>query len=42
MIKQKLIDRRNEKNITQEDMAFQLGMSQSQYSRREAGGNQNI
>lgn len=37
MIKQKLINRRNEKNITQEDMAFRLGMSQSQYSRREAG-----
>lgn len=37
MIKQKLISKRNEKNITQEDMAFRLGMNQSQYSRREAG-----
>lgn len=37
MIKQKLINRRNEQNITQEDMSFRLGMSQSQYSRRESG-----
>lgn len=37
MIKQKLINKRIEKNITQEDMAFRLGMNQSQYCRRENG-----
>lgn len=37
MVKQRLISKRNEKNITQEDMAFRLGMNQSQYSRREVG-----
>lgn len=37
MIKQRLISKRTEKNLTQEEIAFRLGMSQSQYSRREAG-----
>lgn len=37
MIKQKLINKRIAKNITQEDMAFRLGISQSQYCRRENG-----
>ncbi|PIF34325.1 helix-turn-helix protein [Flavobacterium sp. 9] len=37
MIKQKLIKKRIEKNIKQEEMAFHLGITQSQYSRRESG-----
>ncbi|NAS13000.1 helix-turn-helix transcriptional regulator [Poritiphilus flavus] len=37
MIKRKLSDRRNSLRISQEQMAFELNMSQSQYSRRENG-----
>jgi len=37
MIKQKLINKRNEKNKTQEEIAYLLGITQSQYSRRESG-----
>ncbi|MCV9930350.1 helix-turn-helix transcriptional regulator [Flavobacterium sp. LS1R49] len=37
MIKQKLINRRIEINKTQEEIAYQLGITQSQYSRRESG-----
>jgi transcriptional regulator with XRE-family HTH domain len=37
MIKQKLINKRKEKGISQEDMSTQLGIEQSQYSRRESG-----
>jgi transcriptional regulator with XRE-family HTH domain len=37
MIKQKLITKRIEKNKTQEEIAHLLGMTQSQYSRRESG-----
>lgn len=37
MIKQRLINKRSEKSLSQEDMAYRLGMSQSQYSRRESG-----
>jgi transcriptional regulator with XRE-family HTH domain len=37
MIKQKLINKRIERNKNQEDMAHILGITQSQYSRRESG-----
>ncbi|WP_431242221.1 helix-turn-helix transcriptional regulator [Flavobacterium sp. P21] len=37
MIKQKLINKRIEKNKTQEEIAHLLGITQSQYSRRESG-----
>lgn len=37
MIKQKLIDKRKERNLTQEDLAFRLGMETSNYNRRENG-----
>ena len=37
MIKNKLITARKEKNMTQQDMADLLFMSQSQYQRRECG-----
>jgi transcriptional regulator with XRE-family HTH domain len=37
MIKQKLINKRIEKNKTQEEVAHLLGINQSQYSRRESG-----
>ncbi|MRX70416.1 Helix-turn-helix [Flavobacterium resistens] len=37
MIKQKLINKRIEKNKTQEEVAYLLGITQSQYSRRESG-----
>jgi transcriptional regulator with XRE-family HTH domain len=37
MIKQKLIDKRKERNLTQEEFAFRLGIETSNYSRRESG-----
>lgn len=37
MIKQKLIEKRKAKGKSQEDMAFAMKISQSQYSRRESG-----
>ena len=37
MIKQKLINKRKEKGISQSEMAYQLNMEQPQYSRRESG-----
>ncbi len=37
MVKQKLANRRLEKNITQEKMGDLLGITQSQYNRRETG-----
>ncbi|OIV40461.1 helix-turn-helix domain-containing protein [Flavobacterium johnsoniae] len=37
MLKKKLTLKRIEKNFTQEEMAHLLGISQSQYSRRERG-----
>lgn len=37
MIKQKLVNKRKERGLSQEDMAFKLGMEQSQYCRRENG-----
>ncbi|MDR6761958.1 transcriptional regulator with XRE-family HTH domain [Flavobacterium sp. 2755] len=37
MIKKKLTLKRIEKNFTQEEIGYQLGISQSQYSRRERG-----
>jgi transcriptional regulator with XRE-family HTH domain len=37
MIKQKLIDKRKERNLTQEAFAFKLGMETSNYNRRENG-----
>jgi transcriptional regulator with XRE-family HTH domain len=37
MIKQKLIDKRKERNLTQEDFAAKLGMETSNYNRRENG-----
>ncbi|EMY3559487.1 helix-turn-helix transcriptional regulator [Flavobacterium psychrophilum] len=37
MIKQKLINRRTERNLSQEKFADLLGITQSQYSRRENG-----
>jgi transcriptional regulator with XRE-family HTH domain len=37
MIKQKLINKRIEKSKTQEEIAHHLGVTQSQYSRRESG-----
>ena len=37
MIKQKLISKRKEKGLSQEEMAFRLGIEQSQYCRRESG-----
>lgn len=37
MIKQKLINKRKEKNYTQEEFAFKLGIETSNYNRRENG-----
>jgi transcriptional regulator with XRE-family HTH domain len=37
MVKQKLIDKRKAQKLSQENMAFYLGINQSQYSRREKG-----
>lgn len=37
MIKQKLINKRKEKGMSQSEMADLLNMEQSQYSRRESG-----
>ena len=37
MIKQKLIDKRKERNLTQEEFAFKLGLDPSNYNRRENG-----
>ena len=37
MIKQKLINARKERNLTQNELAIMVGMSQSQYQRREQG-----
>jgi transcriptional regulator with XRE-family HTH domain len=37
MIKKRLIEKRIEKNKKQEEMAYLLGITQSQYSRRESG-----
>ena len=37
MIKQKLKDKRIEKNLTQEEFAFKLGLETSNYNRRETG-----
>lgn len=37
MIKRKLTLKRIERNFTQEEIAYLLGISQSQYSRRERG-----
>jgi transcriptional regulator with XRE-family HTH domain len=37
VIKQKLINKRISQKITQENMAFHLGITQSQYCRRENG-----
>ncbi|OJH11665.1 hypothetical protein FPG87_09865 [Flavobacterium psychrophilum] len=37
MIKQKLINRRTERNLSQDEFADLLGITQSQYSRRENG-----
>ena len=37
MVKVKLIDVRKSKKICQEEISFHLGMTQSQYSRREKG-----
>ena len=37
MIKQKLIYKRKERNLTQEEFAFKLGLDPSNYNRRENG-----
>lgn len=37
MVKQKLKDKRIEKNLTQEEFAFKLGLDTSNYNRRESG-----
>ena len=37
MIKQKLFDKRKERNLTQEEFAAKLGMETSNYNRRENG-----
>lgn len=37
MIKQKLLEKRKAKGKSQEDMAYEMKISQSQYSRRENG-----
>jgi transcriptional regulator with XRE-family HTH domain len=37
MVKTKLIQKRNEKGFTQNDLAEYLGISQTQYSRKEKG-----
>jgi transcriptional regulator with XRE-family HTH domain len=37
MIKQKLINKRKERNFTQEEFAFKLGIETSNYNRRENG-----
>ena len=37
MIKQKLHDKRVERDYTQEDFAFKLGLETSNYNRRESG-----
>lgn len=37
MIKQKLIEKRKEKGMSQSEIAHLLNMEQSQYSRRESG-----
>lgn len=37
MVKQKLINKRKSQKISQENMAFYMGITQSQYCRRENG-----
>ncbi|KQM29893.1 hypothetical protein ASE55_17135 [Chryseobacterium sp. Leaf201] len=37
VIKKKLLEKRRQKDITQEDLAFKLGMDTSSYNRRENG-----
>lgn len=37
MIKQKLSDKRKERNLSQEDFAAKLGIETSNYNRRENG-----
>jgi len=37
MIKQKLIDKKKDRNFTQEEFAFKLGIETSNYNRRENG-----
>lgn len=37
MVKQKLIDKRKAKGLSQTEMAQKLNIEQSQYSRRESG-----
>jgi transcriptional regulator with XRE-family HTH domain len=37
MVKQKLINKRKSQKISQESMAFSMGITQSQYCRRENG-----
>lgn len=37
MIKQKLINKRKEKNLTQAEFAFAIGLDTSNYNRRENG-----
>lgn len=37
MLKQKLINKRKEQNLTQEEFAFLLGIETSNYNRRENG-----
>jgi transcriptional regulator with XRE-family HTH domain len=37
MIKQKLIDKRKERNLTQEEFAYKLGIETTKYNRRENG-----
>ena len=37
MIKQKLIAKRKERNLTQEEFAYKLGLNTSNYNRRENG-----
>lgn len=37
MIKQKLKDKRIERNLTQEEFAFKIGLETSNYNRRESG-----
>lgn len=37
MVKQKLYDKRVEKKLTQDELAFKIGMETSSYNRRENG-----
>lgn len=37
MVMQKLINKRKEKGFSQEEVAYQMGMEQSTYSRKENG-----